>query len=119
MEMSKRIAIRIRHIRTRQGLTQEELAAGAERSVDAVSNIERGINIPSLDTLERIATVLGVPLSELFEAEGSEDESRIRLLAALADAGRQLDDRTLAVAVTLVETLAPLSRPGRRLTAKG
>jgi transcriptional regulator with XRE-family HTH domain len=95
-------------------LTQQELAAGAERSVDAVSNIERGINMPNLDTLERIASVLGITLSGLFKAEGSADEPRLRLLAALADAGQQLDDRTLAVAVNLVEALAPLSRSGHK-----
>jgi transcriptional regulator with XRE-family HTH domain len=118
MDLPRRIAIRIKHLRARRGLTQEQLAALADRSVDAVSNLERGINIPNLDTLERIALALRVPLSELFEADELVDEARLRLLTALADASRQLDDHTLAVAVRLVEALAPISRSKRKSPLK-
>jgi transcriptional regulator with XRE-family HTH domain len=48
-------------------MTQEQFAEAAEVSVDFLSLIERGINAPSFDTLERFARVLKVRVAELFE----------------------------------------------------
>lgn len=58
---------RIRALRKEAGLSQEELAAKADISVDFVSLIERGINAPSFETLETLARALNLPVKELFE----------------------------------------------------
>jgi DNA-binding XRE family transcriptional regulator len=55
MDLKRYIAIKLRTIRKDRKLTQEELAALIGRSVDAISNIERGKGLPSLGTLEAIA----------------------------------------------------------------
>ncbi len=56
----------IRDHRRRLGLTQEELAEGAEVSPTTVVRLEAGqIGRPRTGTLERIAGVLGVDLAEL------------------------------------------------------
>jgi len=57
---------RLRQLRRRQDLTQEQLAEAASISVEFLSNIERGVNAPSFDTLERLATILRVEVVELF-----------------------------------------------------
>ncbi len=93
MDIRSRVALRIRTIRKCRGLTQEDLAAMIERSVDAVSNIERGTSLAGYDTLERLATGLGVPLAEFF-ADG------------VTDAARMLDDDGLDKAATIIEVLA-------------
>jgi len=49
----------IRRHRLRAGLTQAELALRAHISQPALSQIERGITRPKLDTLKRIAKILG------------------------------------------------------------
>ena len=58
---------RIRALRKRKGMTQEQLAEAADISVDFLSLMERGVNAPSFATLERLADALGVPEKGLFE----------------------------------------------------
>jgi transcriptional regulator with XRE-family HTH domain len=50
------------------------LAAKAGLSVGMVSQVERGITEPSLDTMRKIARVLDVPLFSLFNSEDHEVE---------------------------------------------
>ena len=52
----------IRTVRQRRGLTVTQLAKTAELSPSAISQIENGINEPSLGTLRRIAKALDVPM---------------------------------------------------------
>jgi len=61
---------RIRVLRKRKGMTQEQLAEAADISVDFLSLVERGVNAPSFATLERLADALGVPEKDLFEFSG-------------------------------------------------
>jgi len=58
---------RLRQLRRQKDLTQEQLAEAAEVSVDFISNVERGINAPSFESIERLAKALGVELKELFD----------------------------------------------------
>lgn len=60
---------RVRYLRKTADLTQEELANKAEISVDFLSNVERGINAPSFENLEKLAKALGVEVRELFDFE--------------------------------------------------
>jgi transcriptional regulator with XRE-family HTH domain len=60
---------RIREIRTAKGLTQEKLGSKADVSYKFVGEIERGLQNPSFDTLEKIAGALDVELFELFRFE--------------------------------------------------
>lgn len=57
---------RLRELRKQKGLTQEQLAEAAQISVEFLSNMERGVNAPSFETLERLAQALKVPIKELF-----------------------------------------------------
>ncbi len=66
----------IRQTRTTRGLSQEEVAHGADLHPTWLSHIEGGSN-PAFGTLKRIASALGVEVSEVarlaekIEAEGS------------------------------------------------
>lgn len=106
MDIRSRVALRIRTIRKSRGLTQEDLAAMIDRSVDAVSNIERGTSLAGYDTLERLAVGLSVPVASFF-AEAEEGPSRrTEIMERLIDAARSLDDETLTKAAGMVELLA-------------
>lgn len=59
---------RIRALRQERQLTVRRLAAAAGVSVGLISQVERGINNPSLDTLRRVAQALDVPLFDLFQS---------------------------------------------------
>jgi transcriptional regulator with XRE-family HTH domain len=58
---------RLRAIRHERSLTQERFAETVGISVDFLSLIERGINAPSFETIERIANRLRVPVKALFD----------------------------------------------------
>jgi len=60
---------RLRSIRRKKDLTQEQLAELVGLSVEFISNIERGINSPSFNTLEKLEQVLHTPVSEMFKFE--------------------------------------------------
>lgn len=60
------VAWNLRRIRVKCGVSQERLAydAGVDRSY--VGGLERQTENPTIDLLDRLATTLDVPLSELF-----------------------------------------------------
>ena len=58
---------RIRRLRTQRQLTQEGLCDRAGISVDAVSRIEGGSRIPSLETMEKISNALGIRVVDLVD----------------------------------------------------
>ncbi len=60
--LGKRIAERRKHI----GWTQEQLAERMRVDAETISRFERGVNLPSLPTLERMATVLKIGFGDLL-----------------------------------------------------
>jgi len=77
--------------------------------VDAISNIERGKGLPSLETLEAIATQLEIPITEFFDKPKGrlrQTARRVELLARFVELARGLPDRSLEIAVKQVEALA-------------
>ena len=63
----------IRRERTRQGLTLAQLAERAGLSASALSQIERGVTDPSLSSLRRISSALGVPFFQFLVQNESLD----------------------------------------------
>ena len=59
--------LRIKEVLKEKGLTAVWLASQIEITQPSMSNIVNDKINPSLDTLERIASALNVPISELFE----------------------------------------------------
>jgi transcriptional regulator with XRE-family HTH domain len=106
MDVKERIAIRIRTIRKRRGLSQEAMAALIDRSPDTISNLERALSIPTYETLDALAKGLNVPLADFFLDPETESAVRAEAMARLTDAARQLDDRLLKTAASIVEVLA-------------
>jgi transcriptional regulator with XRE-family HTH domain len=58
---------RIRFYRKLNSFTQEKLAEKSELAPSYLSDVERGRENISLDTIQRIAKALGVRLRDLFE----------------------------------------------------
>ncbi len=105
-DLKRTIGRRLRTAREQADLTQEALAERIERSPEAVSNIERGVSLPTLDTLDRIAAALNVPLVYFLDvppesiAPGrAEVEARARLLL------RALSDRDADIALGVLQLL--------------
>ncbi|UYM04305.1 helix-turn-helix domain-containing protein [Solicola gregarius] len=69
---------RIRRTREERGLSVRELASRAGLSAGMISQVERGITDPSLQTLRVIAKVLNTPLFDFFAAAEADDVAIIR-----------------------------------------
>lgn len=115
MKLKNRVALRIRTIRKRRGLTQEKLAEKIGRTGDAVSQLERALSLPSFSTLEQLASALDVPVRDFFDIDKGEEAGphRSKLMAVLLDICRNMSDRDLQVAVQVLEVIGPSKRPGR------
>ena len=68
------IGQKLKHLRIKQGLTQEELADRAELSKGFISQLERDITSPSIASLEDILQCLGTSISEFFQEEKEEEQ---------------------------------------------
>lgn len=93
------IGLRVKRAREASGLTQSQLAECIDRTKEAVSNIERGVSLPGLDTLQAICDVTRIPLSAVVEAmgDGATLDRRAELSALF---GRLSDpDQRLLVAI--------------------
>ena len=64
---------RLKFLRIKTGYTQEQLAEKADISVDFLSMVERGINAPSFDSLEKLSMALDLPVKELFNFDEVEN----------------------------------------------
>ena len=65
--LRSRFGKRLRAIRRQKDLTQEQLAEAVGISIEFLSNLERGVNAPSFETLEKLADILQVPVRDLFD----------------------------------------------------
>ena len=66
------IGNRIRQLRIKNDLTLEELASRTELTKGFLSQLERNLTAPSLQTLEDISAALGVSMSRFFAVEEEE-----------------------------------------------
>ncbi|MEJ6785594.1 helix-turn-helix domain-containing protein [Aminobacter sp. Piv2-1] len=119
MELKQALGRRIKTLRELRGLTQNDLAAELDRSLDAVSMIERGKNWPSVPTIERLAAALKVSTTELFDDLGTAGPANGQDLVVVArELLTKLGQAELEVAVATLEALARKSsssevRPAR------
>lgn len=74
-EIAKVIGQRIRNYRTKQGLSQERLAELSGCHPTYIGQLERGEKNATIESIEKIATALNVPLSKLFEMLGGQNSS--------------------------------------------
>ncbi len=100
------LARRIRGLRERKGLTQEDFANRCGISVSFTSLLERGERSPSYETLVEVSTALEVSLSELFRdspVEAYDDPYYGKLIdfARKARINRSQVDQLLAVALAM------------------
>jgi transcriptional regulator with XRE-family HTH domain len=83
----------LRELRERSGLSQEELGERTDLHRTYISLLERGLNSPSLRTLDKLSRALGVTLTEMMAlterdlASQPEDRS-----AAVADVDDEIGE---------------------------
>ena len=78
VDLGQLVGARIRALRKGRKLTIEALAGRAEIDTSYLSNIERGVQNPSLAMLSQIADALEVALPEIVDVGPHEDEIALR-----------------------------------------
>ncbi|MBN8816058.1 MAG: helix-turn-helix transcriptional regulator [Sphingomonas sp.] len=113
MNLKDRVASRIKTIRKLRQLTQEQLAQRVDRTVFAISQLERGRSLPSFETLERLSVALEVPVKEFFD-DGSEtagmSSHRLILTTAVADRVRSMADDQIEATLRMMDAMWPKAR---------
>jgi transcriptional regulator with XRE-family HTH domain len=92
MDIKRAVGKRIKIVRQRSGLTQDQLAEQVGLSPKYISGIERGVENPTMDILIRLAKMLGVEPYDLFlfgESEESEKALRKGIEKMVREADRQ------------------------------
>jgi transcriptional regulator with XRE-family HTH domain len=67
MDIYRELGKHIHEIRVNSGMTQEQLSSRSGISSNFLSQIERGRNKCSLETINKISLGLDIPLSRLFD----------------------------------------------------
>ena len=75
-DIAKVVGQRIRNHRTSAGLSQEKLAELSGCHPTYIGQLERGEKNATLESIERIATALGISLSKLFEKLDDQDDGK-------------------------------------------
>ena len=70
MELS--IGTKIKNLRRKRGMTQEQLAEFVGISFQAISKWECGIALPDITLVPRLAQIFGTTTDELFDYHSSE-----------------------------------------------
>lgn len=70
--ISKLVGQRIRNYRTQAGMSQERVAELSGCHPTYIGQVERGEKNATLESVEKIASALDVPLSKLFELVGDD-----------------------------------------------
>jgi transcriptional regulator with XRE-family HTH domain len=111
MNLTILFARNVRALRIQSGLTQAELAEQAGITTETVARIERMLQVkpsyqanPVLDTMERIATALGVDVVRLLASKAAPRSAElVRLRTLLRSAPPAVHRRVLKVAEALLQ----------------
>ncbi len=77
--LKKSLALKVKALRENLSLTQEELADKCDVSWRTISNLERGLVIPDLCMLFKIAQIFNVSIDELLSLEIDNSKTRSRM----------------------------------------
>jgi transcriptional regulator with XRE-family HTH domain len=103
-ELGRIVGLRVKRAREASGLTQSQLAERIDRTKESVSNIERGVSLPGLDTLQAICDVTKIPLTAVVEAVGEDAASQDARAELNALFGR-LSDRDQGLLVAIAQAM--------------
>ena len=80
----------LKNVRKSKGFTQAELAVKVNVVRQTVSKWEKGLSVPDADTLQKIAEVLEIEVSQLLGAEFPKEESKNEIAEQLARINEQM-----------------------------
>lgn len=114
-----RLGLRLQHAREARGLTQAELAARAGYSQSAVAGWESGRRSCRVETLERLAAAMDVPLADLVLPAGAVSEGEPAPYRIVTAPDERLERAILRAEVAAERLEALVERMERLLELRG
>ena len=106
LELQIHLGKRIREIRKQKNISQMDLAYSIGMSMNTVSYIELGKIAPKIDTLNKIANVLGVDISEFFNFNSQPiDENKNKVIENIILKLKRCGDDVLLQCAKIIDIL--------------
>ena len=87
-------------------MTQEELAEKIDRSVETISNLERGVSLPNEATLHRLARSLEVSIDDLLAERAARSGGRPIEYFRATELLKMMDEKKLKLALQILKAIA-------------
>lgn len=104
------LGLKIKELREAASLTQAELAALSLKSVETISNFERGKTLPSVRTLVALAQHLGCSAADFFSTMPVEPRLADPVATTVVNKAKLLSEPDKELLVGFVELLTAKSR---------
>lgn len=104
MNTQKLFGKRVKELRKMRNLTQEQLSEQLGVFQKQIGNIETGTTFTTMGNLEKLANVLGVEISELFEF--NHQKTREELISEISQIINNTPDSKLKIIYRLVKDVA-------------
>ncbi len=106
-DIKKSLGIKVRSLRENAGMTQEELASVCDVSWRTISNLERGLVVPDLLMVYKIARRYHVSIDEMMGLNFSDRKSvrRLETENIIIEKIKMMDDRLLDYAADQLNLL--------------
>lgn len=103
MEIRELIGVRIKELRKKRGLSQEQLSEKAEITPNYLSRVERGTENPTLDMFMKLANALEVEMWEMFDF--GHRGSRRDLKSILNKIAGEAEEENLMLAIKVLRAI--------------
>lgn len=102
-EIAKIVGQRVRNYRTEKGFSQEKLAEMAGCHPTYIGQVERGEKNATLESIEKIASAMCIPLSKLFEKIGEDhtDSIPMKCYALIASKSKSEQEQLYKILVEI------------------
>lgn len=104
MDTKELLGKRVRELRKKRGLTQEQLAERANVDVKYLGNIERGRENPTIGTLEKLVNALSVKLHQILNFEHEVQGERL-LRRRIVQILEKCDEKELRAILRLISAI--------------
>ena len=106
-DIKKSLGIKVRSLRENAGMTQEELASVCDVSWRTISNLERGLVVPDLLMIYKIAKRFHISIDEMMglNFSGRKSVRRLETENGIIEKIKMMDDRLLDYAADLLNLL--------------
>lgn len=104
-KLKKFVGARIKEIRCKQGLTQEQLSIKANIGLSTICRLENGLNMPREENLEALSAALGVSVDTFFKFSHYEGDRNTKIMK-ISNALQKLSDEEVVIVYKFIKSLA-------------